>query len=171
MGRIALLALFYSVQLGASYAQGILSEPLRSETGPAIAVESDHVAVNGVVYALYGIDAPLRVQWCLTQSERFGCGIQAFHTLQNILETGPVACEQVRDPHLRRRVLRFGTCKIGELDVAAEMVRRGMAMAFVAQSDQYASLQEQAARDNVGLWAADEFMPPWVWEETHFDER
>jgi endonuclease YncB( thermonuclease family) len=67
-------------------------------------------------------------------------------------------------------VLRFGRCTVGELDLAAEMIRQGMAMAFTEQSDEYVSLQEQARSERVGLWAADEFMSPWEWEEIHMND-
>jgi endonuclease YncB( thermonuclease family) len=143
---------------------------LRTETGPATVVEADHLAINGVVFALFGIDAPLRIQWCINGNQRFACGLQARDALQALVEDNVVTCEQVRDPHLRRRVLRFGRCTVGELDLAAEMIRQGMAMAFTEQSDEYVSLQEQARSERVGLWAADEFMSPWEWEEIHMND-
>lgn len=170
MKRIACLALLYAALAGAAWGQGVISAPLRTETGPATVIEADHLAVNGVVFALYGVDAPLRVQWCVTGDQRFACGLEARAALQALVEDKAVTCEQIRDPHLRRRVLRFGRCTVGELDLAAEMVRRGMAMAFTDQSDDYVPLEQEARAERVGLWAADEFMPPWEWEETYLNQ-
>lgn len=171
MKRVACLAFLYSALVGATYAQGILSAPLKTEVGPAVAVEGDHVAVNGVVFALFGVDAPLRIQWCARDGQKFGCGLEALAALEGLIENQTVTCEQVRDPHLRRRVLRFGRCTIGEKDLAAEMVRQGMAMAFPDQSEEYLQLEEEAKASKAGLWAADEFTPPWIWEDTYLNER
>jgi endonuclease YncB( thermonuclease family) len=161
----------YSALIGATYAQGVISAPLRNEVGPAVAVEADTVAVNGTVFALFGVDAPLRIQWCIKDGQKFGCGVEALQALRGLVENQTVTCKQVRDPHLRRRVLRFGRCTVGELDLAGELVRQGMAMAFSDQSAEYLRLEEEARSAGIGLWAADEFTPPWIWEDTYLNEH
>jgi endonuclease YncB( thermonuclease family) len=45
------------------------------------------------------------------------------------------------------------------------MVRRGMAMAYPDQSTDYVALQAEAEAADAGLWKAQVFEPPWVWEE------
>ncbi|MET3924534.1 thermonuclease family protein [Devosia sp. 2618] len=171
MKRVACLTFLCSLLAGTAHGQGILSAPLRTEVGPAVVVEADHLAINKTVFALYGVDAPIRIQWCMKDGQPFGCGVEAMAALQALVENQTVTCEQVRDPHLRRRVLRFGRCTIGDLDLAAELVRQGMAMAFRPQSEDYVALEEEAQAGRVGLWAADEFTPPWEWEETHLNEQ
>jgi endonuclease YncB( thermonuclease family) len=166
-----LVGLTLSCATPIAFAQGFLTAPLFSETGTAKAVEADHIVVNDLVVGLYGIDAPLRIQPCIKDGREFACGVEARHALDALLEQGPVTCEQVRDPNMRRRMLRFARCTIGDMDVAAEMVRLGMAMAFPPQSDEYVALEQAAKAAGAGLWSADEFRPPWEWEEERQQEQ
>ena len=167
---IVALATFLAVSSTPVLAQGFLDRPLAKETGTGQAIEADHIVVNGTVFALYGIEAPLRIQGCVDGQQSFPCGIVALEVLEEILAEGEVTCQEERDDHLRRRMLRYGRCTIGSIDVGAEMVRRGMAMAFPDQSDEYIELEQTARETQTGLWAADHFEPPWLWEQRRQDE-
>lgn len=172
LGLLVFAGMSLPFSAGQSLAQGFLNDPLFNLTGQAEALEADHLVVDGQATALYGIDAPLRIQPCVKDGQEFACGVQALRTLSDILAKGPVTCEEVRDTtSLRRRMQRYARCTIGDLDVAAEMVRAGMAMAMADQSDEYVALEEEAKAAKTGLWAADEFTPPWEWEEQRQYDR
>lgn len=171
LGFVVFASLSLPLLTNPSAAQGFLSEPPFTETGPAKAIEADHLVVNDQVTALYGIDAPLRIQPCVKDGRQFACGVEALQALEALLAQGPVTCQEVRDPHLRRRMMRYARCTIGDIDIAAAMVSSGMAMAFPDQTDEYLPLEQAARAEGTGLWAADEFQPPWEWEEALQNER
>lgn len=51
-------------------------------------------------------------------------------------------------------------CRIGKLDLGAEMVRAGWALAFVRYSSDYVAQESAARLAKRGLWAGT-FQPPW----------
>jgi len=62
-------------------------------------------------------------------------------------------------PDRRRGHLRYGRtvarCLLGELDIEAEMVRRGLAWAFVKYSRDYVAQEAEARAAHRGIWQAD----------------
>jgi hypothetical protein len=53
-------------------------------------------------------------------------------------------------------------CKIGGIDLNAEMVRAGFALAFRKYSLDYVEDEDDARQAKRGLWSG-QFDPPWVW--------
>jgi endonuclease YncB( thermonuclease family) len=135
-------------------------------SGPAIVREGDSIVVDGNPLFLFGIDAPRLIQPCRLAGEDFACGLEARDALIDLIADRPVECRQVRDTNIRRRMIVYARCTIGELDLGAEMVRAGMAMAFRPQSRDYIALEDQAKAAKHGLWRADRFQPPWEWDDT-----
>jgi endonuclease YncB( thermonuclease family) len=146
-------------------AQPVNLAPGESLSGKAVAIESDVLGIAGTVMSLWGIEGPLKIQSCLLDNRDWGCGAVAHRELEIILDQGPATCTRMEDNSFRGRAIVFARCIVNELDVGAEMVRRGMAMAYPPQSDEYSALQAEAEAADAGLWKAEIFEPPWVWEE------
>jgi endonuclease YncB( thermonuclease family) len=149
---------------------GALAQPVNlavgeSISGEAVAIESDVLGINGTVMSLWGIEGPLKIQSCLLDNADWACGPVAHRELEIILAEGAATCTRMEDNSFRARTLLFVRCMVNGRDVSAEMVRRGMAMAYPEQSTDYVALQAEAEAAKAGLWKAQIFEPPWVWEE------
>ena len=156
------------VRLGLALLVCVLSTSARCAefTGRATIVDADTIDVEGAParVRLFGIDAPERGQVCTDAGDkRFLCGSRAADELDAILGRNPnVTCRQTGLDRWRRVV---AICRIGQLDIGAEMVRRGWAFDFTRYSRGRYEAQEEAARDaKAGLWAGD-FEIPWEWRK------
>lgn len=136
-----------------------------SLSGEGVAIESDVLGINGTVMSLWGIEGPLKIQPCLLDNRNWDCGLVAHRELEIILDSGPTTCTRMEDNSFRARAIIFVRCTVNGVDVSAEMVRRGMAMAYPDQSTDYVALQAVAEAADAGLWKAQIFEPPWIWEE------
>ena len=58
----------------------------------------------------------------------------------------------------------WATCKIGEMDIAEAMVRRGMALAQREQSKDYIAAEEEAKANLTGVWKSN-FLTPWEYRD------
>ncbi|MGB3025564.1 thermonuclease family protein [Paradevosia shaoguanensis] len=146
-------------------AQPFASEPLFEETGTATVVDGDHLAINGRTIGLWGIDAPLPIQPCIKDGKEFACGRDAKDNLEKLVANQTVVCKEARDTeNLRRRMLRWARCTVGDLDLSAEQARLGMAIALSDQSQDYVAQEAEAKAAKVGIWSADEFENPSDWE-------
>ena len=132
--------------------------PRATITGPVRVVDGDTIVVGGVRIRLEGIDAPETSQTCTTRAGVvWPCGRKATAELAHMIGDGRVQCED-RGLDKYRRVL--AVCSVGDLDVNAEMVRRGYAWAFVRYSRAYAGLEAQARAAGAGIWSG-EATPAW----------
>lgn len=162
---ISVLALAIALAPGASAQLAIDGDPLHLRGGANVR-EGDSIVVDGRPLRIYGIDAPSLIQPCRFEGADFPCGLMARDALVALIADRPVECRQVRDTNIRRRMIVFVRCAIGDLDLGAEMVRAGMAMAFRQQSRDYAPIEDQAKSAKHGLWKAEIFQPPWEWDDT-----
>jgi endonuclease YncB( thermonuclease family) len=56
----------------------------------------------------------------------------------------------------------LGICYVGELDLQAEMVKSGMAVAYLRYSDRYEQEQNYAKKVKAGMWGGT-FQEPEIW--------
>jgi endonuclease YncB( thermonuclease family) len=159
----AVTAVLPHLPIGAQ-AQPVNLAPGESITGDAVAVESDVIGIDGTVISLWGIEGPLKIQSCLLDNRDWGCGAVAHRELEILVDQGPVTCTRMEDNSFRARAFIFARCEVNGMDLSAEMVRRGMAYAYPEQSGDYVALQAAAEAADAGLWRAQIFEPPWVWE-------
>jgi len=110
------------------------------------ATDGDSLRINGQAYRLQGIDAPELAQTCGT----YPAGVESRNTLSGLIQGRAVACEHVTTDRFGRSV---AYCRAGGLDLGAEMVRRGMAWAFVRYSREYVQLESQARAQGLGVHA------------------
>jgi endonuclease YncB( thermonuclease family) len=130
-------------------------------SGTADVIDADILKIGAQRVILWGIDAPERAQVCGLNGEQWGCYDSAKRALELLAGRGEVSCTFKGPPDPFGR--RFGVCESGGQDLGAEMVRQGMALAYLDQSDDYEAVQLEAITAGVGLWQPGVvFEEPWV---------
>lgn len=138
-----------------------------SVTGRATAVTGALLRVNGELVELKGIEAPHPKHPCLkANGRRWSCGSSATNALNKILRAQTVTCEISGRSETGRAV---GTCRVGESDIAAELVRNGHVFAESGLFSAYSSDEAKAKDARTGLWQGETVSPQeWrtrTWEE------
>lgn len=137
------------------------------ETAAASVVDGDTLVLGGETVRLAGIDAPEKDQDCGFGRWRYHCGQVAAYALKELLGRHWVRCTGAARDSSGRRV---AVCYIGPddapIDVNAEMVRRGWALAAGAYQDHEAA----ARKDARGLWQGD-FDKPSAWRRARQAQR
>jgi len=142
-----------------------LAQDGETVSGPGKMIDADILAIGNQRVILWGIDAPERSQPCQSGASRYSCYEAATRELETILSGGDVSCTLTgdRDPFGRFH----GECTVGDASVNGEMVRRGLALAYLDQTDEYVPQEEEAKAAKVGVWQDGvEFQLPWVWRKT-----
>ncbi len=110
--------------------------------------DGDSLSLDGVRVRLSGIDAPELAQTCRVAGADHPCGREARDHLVASIAGRPVVCAGAKLDKYRRRL---GRCRAGDLDLNAEMVRSGWAVAYGA----YEREEIEARIGRRGLWAGD----------------
>lgn len=127
-------------------------------TGIARVVDGDTIHVGGERVRLEGIDAPEAGQRCTRRLiGTWDCGNAATNELARLADGKAVSCERRGTDRYGRTL---GICFVDGRDINAEMVRRGLAWAFVRYSRTYVDIEAEARRARIGVWQA-ETMAPW----------
>jgi endonuclease YncB( thermonuclease family) len=128
-----------------------------SVNGRATALSGDTLRVGSTTIAMAGIEAPLNGQMCSSGSARhWRCDAAAKAELARLAESGRVACKLSRADANGRRA---GSCKIGDRDIAAELVRSGHVFADTGLFSSYATLEQEARAAKLGVWGGDAERP------------
>src|SRR5665811_18883 len=128
-------------------------------TGKADIVDADTIKIAGIPVRLYGIDAPETDQTCERGGKTYHCGKRATSALADLIGGRQVRCEVMGRDDFKRAL---GICYVADIELNAEMVSKGWALAFVKYSDRYIEQQSTAEKAKVGLWAGS-FAKPWEW--------
>lgn len=130
--------------------------------GPARAVDGDTLDVAGQRVRLEGIDAPEYAQSCARAwIGSWECGKQAHRTLAKLVAGQTVTCQSKGQDKYGRML---GLCHVGGTDINAEMVRRGLAWAFVKYSSTYVAAEAEAKAAAAGIWQGSA-EPAWVYRD------
>lgn len=128
--------------------------------GPFVAIDGDTLAVGAERLRLEGIDAPEARQVCQDQGGRdWACGEEAQTALERLTSAASTVCSGSDRDRYDRLLVR---CRNGGLDINAEMVRTGIAVA----SGDYRSEEGKARDEGQGLWAG-AFERPRDWRVRH----
>jgi endonuclease YncB( thermonuclease family) len=135
---------------------------LATHEGRALAIDGDSLRLNNVELRLKGIDAPEYRQNCKdAQGEEYPCGRLARRALAALLQEHDVTCAETgRDRY--GRSLAICRSRDADRDIAAEMVRQGMAVAY----GDFDLLEVQAKAGRRGIWAGS-FQRPAEWRREH----
>ena len=128
-------------------------------TGTARIVDGDTIWIGETKIRLWGIDAPETKQVCERDGKPWRCGEAATEALRQFIGTSAVTCESHGKDRYGRMI---GRCSVNGLDIGAEMVSRGLALAYTRYSRYYLPNQNETHATGVGMFAG-EIMPPWEW--------
>lgn len=123
--------------------------------GPVRVVDGDSLELGGRRIRIRGIDAPELAQLCHRGTVSYRCGETAREALREMARTGAVGCRSTGQDRYGRAL---ATCRVGDTDLGAAMVLRGLAVAYGA----YEAEERQARARGAGLWAG-RFDPPAEW--------
>lgn len=134
-------------------------------SGRATVIDGDTLEIAGERVRLEGIDAPEMAQTCGRKwFGQWSCGRAAANTLKSLVGTRRIDCQSAgRDKYGRM----LGWCSVDGRDINREMVREGMAWAFVKYSRRYEAVEAEARTAKAGIWQGDA-QPAWVYREQHW---
>ena len=168
LAGVGVVAVLVKVSIGAGEARAVAVIPPAGElVGPVRVIDGDTIDLAGTRIRLEGIDAPETGQTC--GRKWFGtwdCGNEATRVLVNLTEGRAVKCHG-RSLDKYGRLL--GVCYVNGLDINAEMVRRGMAWAFVKYSQSYVAVEAEARAVRAGIWQGNA-EPAWVYRQHRWAE-
>jgi endonuclease YncB( thermonuclease family) len=129
-------------------------------TGIIRVIDADTFDLGTLRVRLHGADAPEDAQTCLDAlGKPWPCGDWATAEARALWEGRAASCEILDTDRYGREVAR---CEVEGQDIGATLVGRGMALAYVAYSDDYLPQQREAEAARAGLWQG-EFDAPWDW--------
>ena len=94
-----------------------------------------------------------------TCKDGWPAGVEAKHTLERLMASAPIHCEDRGHDRYRRTI---GLCRAGKQDLGAAMVSAGMAWAFTRYSSDYIDQERAAIGARLGVHAHD-YMKAWDW--------
>lgn len=132
--------------------------------GRADIIDGDSFRLGTDEIRLTGIDAPEYRQVCRDENNRdWNCGRAAADALRRLVAGREVACTGVDADRYGRLVSR---CTAGAVNLNAEMVRLGWAIAYTRHDRSYVDEETEARRDRRGIWRGS-FDLPEDWREIH----
>lgn len=136
----------------------ITEDSERQIAGIFAIVDGDTLVREKERFRLSGIDAPELDQICRRKTTEWHCGIAAREALKRLVAEKPIDCRGNRKDKYGRTLV---ACTGGDLDINAEMVLEGLAVAYGAYEK-----EEAEARDKrLGIWVG-EFDRPQDWRKT-----
>lgn len=132
--------------------------------GPAVAgpngvvhvVDGDSLEVGGVRVRLFGIDAPELDQTCRRDGRVWQCGRWSKDQVRARYEGRRARCKTIDTDRYGRKVAR---CFVEGQDMAEEIVRAGLATAYLRYSRDYLDAEKAAVIERAGIFGSD-FEPP-----------
>jgi endonuclease YncB( thermonuclease family) len=132
--------------------------------GVTSVIDGDTIEIHGQRFRLFGIDAPESKQLCYDAADKpYRCGQVAANALRNLIGRQTVACAKKDVDRYKRIVAK---CFVNEQDLGANLVSKGLAVAYVRYSQEYVSAEATARSRKYGLWAG-AFEMPWDWRKAH----
>ena len=132
--------------------------------GKARVIDGDTITINNVKIRFSGIDAPEKnyygqTQFCKGPKGVWACGKKASSKLKKLINGQEVQCTNEGKDRYGRTL---SICYANGVDLQAEMVRSGMAVAYLKYSNRYESEMIEAMIAQVGIWGGP-FDEPELW--------
>jgi endonuclease YncB( thermonuclease family) len=129
-----------------------------SFAGTARVLDGDTIHVGNTRVRLDGIDAPESAQTCKRATgEDWACGTESTHAMRHLAEGREVTC---RNHGLDKYGRTLGTCFVEGRNINMELVKLGLAWAYVKYSTAYTTEEAEARRAKLGVWQG-QAMPAW----------
>ena len=132
--------------------------------GKAKVVNSDYIKIDKQTIILFGVEAMERPQKCYINNELWPCWESGVRKLEEIVDLGETVCF-VKGKAKMNRV--FAICETQNIELNKELIRSGLALARIKQSDLYIDDQKYAKENNLGIWRG-KFIEPWKWRMQNF---
>ena len=132
--------------------------------GKATVIDGDSITIKSTKIRFSGIDAPEKnyygqTQCCKGPKGVWACGKKASSKLKKLINGQEVQCtNEGKDRY--GRILSI--CYANGVDLQAEMVRSGMAVAYLRYSNRYENEMVEAMAAQVGIWGGP-FVEPEQW--------
>ena len=132
--------------------------------GKATVIDGDTITIKNVKIRFSGIDAPEKnyygqTQFCKGPKGVWACGKKASSKLKKLINGQEVQCtDEGKDRYGRT----LSICYANGVDLQAEMVRSGMAVAYLRYSNRYENEMVEAMVAQVGIWGGP-FVEPEQW--------
>lgn len=160
---LALVSVFFTVEV---HARPSDADPrAASIVGRAVVIDGDTLQISGVKIRLEGIDAPELAQSC--GRRWFGtwdCGEAAAKALKSLVKERSITCHSKGQDKYGRTL---GICFADKTDINAELVRTGLAWAFVKYSATYVEEETRARAAEAGIWQG-EAEPAWIFRQNRW---
>ena len=132
--------------------------------GKAKVVNSDYIKIDKQTIILFGVEAMERPQKCYINNELWPCWESGVRKLEEIVDLGETVCF-VKGKAKMNRV--FAICETQNIELNKELIRSGLALARIKQSDLYIDDERYAKENNLGIWRG-KFVEPWKWRMQNF---
>ena len=132
--------------------------------GKATVIDGDTITIRNEKIRFSGIDAPEKnyrgqTQFCRGPKGVWACGKKASSKLKKLINGKEVQCtNEGKDKYGRT----LSICYANGVDLQAEMVRSGMAVAYLRYSNRYENEMVEAMTAQVGIWGGP-FVEPEQW--------
>jgi endonuclease YncB( thermonuclease family) len=132
--------------------------------GKATVIDGDTITIKNAKIRFSGIDAPEKnyygqTQFCKGPKGLWACGKKASSKLKKLINGQEVQCtDEGKDRYGRT----LSICYANGVDLQAEMVRSGMAVAYLRYSNRYENEMVEAMVAQVGIWGGP-FVEPEQW--------
>ncbi|WP_299803809.1 thermonuclease family protein [Tardiphaga sp.] len=129
--------------------------------GQASVIDGDTLEIRGTRIRLFGVDAPESDQTCRDDDGKlYRCGQKAALALSDFISSRTLSCMQRDTDRYGRSV---ATCTVAGDDIAAWLVRGGLALDYPQYSKgKYAVAQKEAERTGDGMWGG-QWVVPWAY--------
>jgi endonuclease YncB( thermonuclease family) len=128
-------------------------------SGHADVIDGDSLEIGATSIRLFGVDAFEGRQTCTLDGRTWACGEAAAARLAELIDSRPLACTEKDIDSYGRTVAR---CTAGSTDLAAQLAREGLALAYRQYSEDYVDEEAEAKSAGRGAWAGG-FVEPWDW--------
>ena len=132
--------------------------------GKAKVVNSDYIKIDKQTIILFGVEAMERPQKCYINNELWPCWESGVRKLEEIVDLGETICF-IKGKAKMNRV--FAICETQNIELNKELIRSGLALARIKQSDLYIDDERYAKENKLGIWRG-KFIEPWKWRMQNF---
>ena len=132
--------------------------------GKVFVTDGDTVKKGQLKIRLHGIDAPESGQTCKSSEDKiYNCGQKSKLFLKSLINNNNVYCKSKNKDRYGRLI---AICYANKINLNSAMVKEGWAIAYRYYSDDYISEENNAKKNNRGMWKGS-FVEPYIWRKNN----